>query len=192
MKRIFSIVLVTFLLLLVFTATISAQDYSIAVPEVEVWVFIESDGTLTIEYYYLFEVPPGAEPLDVVQLGMPADSTYTLDDISGTIDDMPIAGVSYSNYVDGVDIVLGSHTIPSGGSGVLYIQVNNVGNVFYSAESEDERDYASLQFMPNYYSSELSRGNTEFTFSIILPPGAKDGEVVWYSPKGWPGDESPS
>ena len=191
-KRSYLSALIALILLFCIATPIFAQDYSIAAPEVEVWVYLESDGTITIEYYYLFEVPPGAELLDFASIGMPADSSYSLGDISGTIDDFPFSGVSSSKYVDGVDLDFGANDIPSGGSGTMYMIAENVRNVFYSAASEDERDYASIEFMPNYFSSDLSKGSTEFTFTFVLPPGAQDGEVVWYTPKGWPGDETPA
>lgn len=169
-----------------------AQDYSFEVPEVEVNVYLESDGTAAIEYQYLFNNAPGAHAIDFVDVGMPGASTYNLSDITATIDGIPITDISSSQYVDGVALGLGSNAIQPGATGIVTMYAKNVRDIFYFASSDTGEDYASVQFQTNFFESGFTSGSTILTVTLHLPPGAKDGEIIWYSPKGWPGDETPA
>jgi hypothetical protein len=169
-----------------------AQDYSFEVPEVEVNVYLESDGTAAIEYNYLFKNAAGAHAIDFVDVGMPGASAYSLSDISATINAIPITDISSSPYISGVALGLGGNAIQPGATGIVYMYAKNVRDVFYFASSDKGEDYASIQFQPNFFDSGFSGGATKLTVTLHLPPGAKDGEVIFYSPKGWPGDATPS
>ncbi|MDP2965612.1 MAG: DUF2207 domain-containing protein [Pelolinea sp.] len=183
-----------FALTLSFTAILPvfAQDYSFEVPEVEVNVYLESDGTAAIEYQYLFSNAPGAHAIDFVDVGMPGASSYNLSDITATINNIPVTDISSSQYVDGVALGLDSNAIQPGATGIVYMYAKNVRDIFYSASSDKGEDYASVQFQPNYFESGFTSGSTKLTVTLHLPPGAKDGEIIWYTPKGWPGDETPA
>jgi len=184
------------LLALIFLFSISlpiyAQDYSFELPEAEINVYMESDGSITIEYFYLFRNAPGAHPIDYVDVGMPGSSKYSISNITATINDIPVTSIGDSEYVDGVELYLGANAIPAGGSGIVYMRAEQVRDVFYYASSDQEEDYASIQFMPNYFDASFSSGSTQMTVNLILPPGAVDGEAVWYTPSDWPGDETPA
>ena len=169
-----------------------AQDYSFEVPEVKVNVYLESDGTAAIEYQYLFRNAPGAHAIDFLDVGMPGASSYNLSDITAIINDIPIADISNSPYIDGVALGLGSNAIQPGATGIVYMYAKNVKDVFYFASSDKGEDYASIQFQPNYFDSGFTIGSTKLTVTLHLPPGAKDGEIIWYTPKGWPGDSTPA
>ena len=123
---------------------------------------------------------------------MPGASSYSLGDITATINDIPITDISSSPYVDGVALGLGSNAIQPGSTGIVYMYAKNVRDVFYFASSDKGEDYSSIQFQPNYFESGFTSGSTKMTVTLHLPPGAKDGEVVWYTPKGWPGVETPA
>ena len=88
--------------------------------------------------------------------------------------------------------VLGANAIPAGGSGVVYMRAENVGNLFYFASENESEDYASINFQPNYFGSDYVSGNTSLTFNFHLPPGLTDQEPRWINPKGWPGDDTPA
>ena len=191
-KRIFSSIFLALTLVLSIALPVLAQDYSFEVPEVEVNVYLESDGTAAIEYNYLFRNAAGAHVIDFVDVGMPGASSYNLGDITASINGNPITDISDSPYVDGVALGLGSNAIQPGDTGIVYMYAENVRDVFYFASSDKGEDYASINFQPNYFESGFTSGATKLTVTLHLPPGAVDGEVVWYTPKGWPGDETPA
>ena len=191
-KRIFSSIFLAFILWLSIALPVLAQDYSFEVPEVEVNVYLESDGTAAIEYNYLFRNAAGAHVIDFVDIGMPGASSYSLGDITASINGNTITDISDSPYVDGVALGLGSNAIQPGDTGIVYMYAGNVRDVFYFASSDKGEDYASINFQPNYFESGFTSGATKLTVTLHLPPGAVDGEVVWYTPKGWPGDETPA
>ena len=182
----------SFILLITAVLPVFAQDYSFEVPEVEVNVYLESDGTAAIEYQYLFRNASGAHVIDFVDIGMPGASSYSLGDITATINNIPITDISSSSYVDGVALGLGGNAIQPGATGIVYMYAKNVRDVFYFASSDKGEDYASIQFQPNFFESGFTSGSTKLTVKLHLPPDAKDGEVIWYTPKGWPGDENPA
>jgi hypothetical protein len=191
-KRILSSIFLALTLAFSFVLPVLAQDYSFEVPEVEVNVYLESDGTAAIEYNYLFRNAPGAHAIDFVDIGMPGASSYNLGDITASIDGVNITDISSSPYVDGVALGLGGNAIQPGGTGIVYMYAKNVRDIFYFASSDKGEDYASINFQPNYFESGFTSGSTKLTVTLHLPPGAVDGEVVWYTPKGWPGDETPA
>ena len=128
-----------------------AQDYSFEVPEVEVNVYLESDGTAAIEYNYLFRNAAGAHVIDFVDIGMPGASSYNLGDITATINGNPITDISDSPYVDGVALGLGSNAIQPGDTGIVYMYAANVRRMSFTLpHSEKGEDYASINFQPNY------------------------------------------
>ena len=53
-KKFFLPALLALSLLFAYTLPVFAQDYSFAVPEVEVHLYMESDGTTAIEYFFYF------------------------------------------------------------------------------------------------------------------------------------------
>lgn len=191
-KKFFLSALLALSLLITVALPVFAQDYSFAVPEVEVHLYMEADGTAAIEYFFYFENASGAHPIDFVDVGMPGASSYSLNNVTATINGSPISEIADSPYVDGIALGLGGNAIQPGDSGVVYMYIDGVSDIFYFASSESGEDYASVQFQPNYFSGDLSFGSTTLTVTLHLPPGAQDGEVVWYTPQGWPGDETPA
>lgn len=192
MKKRFFAVIASFVLLFGLAGTATAQDYFFEVPEQEIDVYIEADGSLTIEYYYLFQNGSGAHVIDFVDIGMPGNSQYSLSDITATIDNKPITDIQDSPYVDGVALGLGGNSIPSGASGIVYMRAENVGNQFYFASGDEEEDYASMRFQPNYFESDFVGGSSTMTVNIHLPPGVTEDEPRWFTPTRWPGDETPA
>ena len=179
-------------ILLTFAAPAAAQDYFFEVPEQQIDVFIESDGSLTIEYYYLFQNGNGAHVIDFVDIGMPGNSQYSLNDITATINSQPISDIQDSPYVDGVALGLGGNAIPSGSSGIVYMRAENVRGQFYFASGDEAEEYTSMRFQPNYFESDFVGGSSAMTVNIHLPPGMTEAEPRWFTPTRWPGDETPA
>ena len=193
MKKVrFSGILLALLFVLTVIQPVFAQDYYFEVPEEQVDIFLEADGTITIEYYYLFQNSASANAIDYVDIGMPGNSDYSLSNISATVDNKPITDIADSPYVDGVALGLGANAIQPGDSGVVYMRAENVGNLYYYASEKEEEDYTSINFRPNYFGSEYVSGNTALTVNFHLPAGLTHEEPRWINPKKWPGDDTPA
>ncbi len=170
-------ILIALLLVLTIAQPVLAQDYFFEIPEAEVYVYLESDGTVTLEYYYLFQNSASGHIIDYVDIGMPGNSDYSLSNVTATVDNQPITDISNSQYVDGIALGLGSNSIPSGGSGIVYMKVTGISKLFYFASEKEAESFASLNFQPNYFGSEYVSGSTKLTVNIFLPPGLTDQEA---------------
>jgi len=179
-------------LLVSIISPVFAQEYFFEVPEQDIHVSIEPDGSITIEYYYLFQNAAGAHIIDYVDIGMPGNSIYSLGDITATVDDQTITDIQDSGYVDGIALGLGANAIPAGSSGIVYMRAENVRGQFYFASLDEEEEYTSMRFQPNYYSSDFVGGTSDMMITFHLPQGLTDQEPRWFSPKNWPGDEVPA
>ncbi|MCD6356300.1 MAG: hypothetical protein J7L66_03345 [Anaerolineaceae bacterium] len=183
----------TCLVLLSFLITpVFAQDYFFEIPEQEIDIYIERNGSITIEYYYLFRNASGAHAIDFVDIGMPANSSYQLSDITATIDGHAITDITDSPYVDGVALGLGSNAIPAGSVGIVYMRAENIGGQFYYASIDEAEEYTSMRFQPNYYESSFVSGTSKMTITFHLPQELTDQEPRWFTPSNWPGDEAPA
>ncbi len=185
-------VLIALLLILCMAQPVLAQDYRFQVPEEQVNVTMESDGTVTLEYYYSFKNAEDGHIIDYVDIGMPGNSDYSLSNVTATVDNQPITDISNSQYVDGIALGLGSNSIPSGGSGIVYMKVTGISKLFYFASEKETEKYASINFEPNYFGSDYVIGSTKMTVNLILPPGLTEQEANWITPKGWPGADTPA
>jgi len=185
-------VLLTCVLILTTTIPVFAQDYYFEVPEAEVNIYLETDGSVTVEYFYKFKNTPGAHVIDYVDIGMPGNSEYSLSDITASVDNQPISDISSSPYVDGVALGLGSYAIQPGQTGIVYMRAENIRNLYYFASTEETEEYASIEFQPNFFESGFVSGNTQLTVNFYLPPGLTEQEPRYFTPKGWPGVATPA
>jgi hypothetical protein len=137
-------ILIALLLVLTISQPILAEaDYHFEVPEEQVNVSMESDGTVTLEYYYSFKNSAIGHVIDYVDIGMPGNSDYSLNDVTATVDGKSITDITRSQYVDGIALGLGDNSIPAGGSGVVYMKVTGISNIYYFASEKESEDYAS-------------------------------------------------
>jgi len=87
------------------------------VPEKQVDVYINNDGTVVLIYDITFVPDLGSHPIDAVDIGLPNDS-YDIANMRASIDGVPLADISDSPYVNpGVAVELGAHAIPPGHGG---------------------------------------------------------------------------
>jgi hypothetical protein len=168
-----------------------AQTYKFAVPESTANVYVNKDGTVSVEYTYVFQNSPNADPLDIVDVGMPTTS-YDLSSVTATINGKDVSRIAKSQYVDpGVEIHLGSGTIQPGKTGELRVHIGKIERMLFNAKSEEAEPYASFQFQPNYYGSEFVSGKTNMTVTLYLPPGLKENEPRYFPPENWHGSKEP-
>jgi hypothetical protein len=172
-------------------AAVQAQIHRFEVIEYEVEAYLEADGSLTLYYYMVFQNDPKADPIDFIDLGLP-QADYDYKNISGTIDDKPIPEIGPSSYVDGAELALQDLAIQPGQMGTVIVTVSNITGVLFPYDQPDKENYVNFQITPNYFGVQYERSNaTKYRMTIILPPEVGTDEGLYYTPSGWPGDETP-
>ncbi len=164
-----------------------AQDYSFNLGQLVVNVFLNEDGTIAIDYLFVFNNDPGADPIDFVDVGLP-NSSYRIGEITAEINGRPIREIEDSPYVTyGVALGLGPDAIRPGESGRIRVFVPRIERVFF-VDSTDP-DYASIQFSPTWFDSQIVRGSTDLTLTFHFPPGVQPEEPRWHdAPRGFPSE----
>ncbi len=183
-----------FLILILLAGNVNAvyaQDYRFQVPEQSVVVYVNTDGSINIDYTMTFLNDSGAHAIDIVDIGLP-NYQYELKDISAEIDGVPITRITHSDVVSpGISLYLENSEIPAGGTGTVRAYIQNVKEVIYPATQTESEDYASLLFSPNSYDSAYCYGDTNYQFTILLPAGIPDGEARHFIPENWPSSDAP-
>ncbi len=182
------------LLILVFAfgtaAHAFAQDlpYLFQVNKMVVHVYWNADGTMSLDYTWVFTNQSNAHPIDFVDVGMP-NSNFDMSSVTADVDGAAVS-VSRGDYAgsgSGFAVVMGDKTIPAGGSGTVHAYVGRVSQVLYP-DDEDEA-YASAAFAPTWFGSEYVEGTTDYTVVYHLPPNVQPEEPRWHSaPGGFPSE----
>lgn len=166
----------------------NAQTYRFRIPSYEVEAYLESDGSVTLYYYMVFENDISASPLDFVDLALPY-ANFDLRKIEATINDQPMPEINNSEYVHGAELALRQYAIQPGQSGTVIAWVRGITDILFPYDQGDRQDYVNFQFEPNYFGSEYDRSkNIQYRMTIILPPGVGTDAGVYYEPKNWPGE----
>ncbi len=162
-----------------------AQTYLFTVDQEVVNVFLNPDGTVAIDYVFVFTNNPGADPIDFVDVGLPNNS-YNIRDITADVDGRPITDIEDSPYVTfGVALGLGPNAIQPGQTGRVHIFVPQVSGLYFLDETDEL--YTSVQFANTFFGSEFVEGSTDLTVTFHLPPGIAPEEPRWQSaPSGFP------
>lgn len=172
-------------------APVLAQTYRFSVPQALTDVYVNEDGTVSLAYTYVFQNDRSADPIDIVDIGLPT-SSYDLGSVSATINGQPVQRIAESQFVDpGVEIHLGSNSIQPGEQGTLEVFIGTVERMLFRGEAQDDEGYASFQFQPNFFDSQFVSGQTDMTVTLHLPPGLTEEEPRYFTPEGWPGSEEP-
>ncbi|MGB9723723.1 MAG: hypothetical protein ACP5OO_01350 [Chloroflexia bacterium] len=181
------LLLVALIVLLAPAGTVRAQTYSFTLDREEVDVWINRDGTVRLAYAFTFTCDLGADPIDVVDVGLPNE--IRLDNVQAEANGEALSWIEPSPYVQpGVAVYLGGQAIRPGRSGTVRVWIEGVGKMLY----EDGRDpnYASIEFSPTWFDGSLVHGSTELTVRFHLPPGVQPEEPRWHaSPSGWPQEQ---
>lgn len=177
--------LVALIFLLAPAGTARAQTYSFSLDREEVDVWINRDGTVRLVYAFTFTCDSWADPIDVVDVGLPNEA-YDLGRIRAEVDGNPVFRIEPSPYVQpGVAVYLGTQAILPGQSGTVRVWVDGVRKMLY--EDSQDPNYASVEFSPTWFDGNLVHGFTEMTVRFHLPPNVQPEEPRWHaSPSGWP------
>ena len=163
--------------LVLLAPAVLAQDLRFTLDENRVNLYLEEDGTVTIAYDMTFTPDPGAAPITDVDIGLPND-TYNTSEVRASIDGVPLTNITESPYVNpGIAIGLGSHAIMPGQTGTLHVEVP-VRDMFY--QDTEDPEYASINFAPHYYGSDLVHGTTRLEVTFHFPPGVTAEEPRYH------------
>lgn len=185
MKRKFiSIISGIFILGVMLTASSTmarAQSYSFDVEYMECDVYIETDGSITIEYLITFYCHFGAHEIDWVDIGFPNEH-YDISSVEATINGKEISSskIGESPYVThGVEIGLGSDAIQPGERGTLYVKGNNPKMIY---EDYEDTSLASMEFSPTWFDDDFCDEYEELVVNIHFPQDLSEeyGDVVKY------------
>jgi len=178
----FAVILVVVFL---FPASAQAQTYSFSLDEEIVHVYWNQDGTMSIDYMFVFTNDTWASPIDFVDVGLP-NSNFDAGSINADVDGYPVL-VSRSEYQgggSGVAVVMGSAAIQPGQTGRVHVFVGTIRRVLYT--DSQESTYASAVFSPTWFGSEFVHGTTNLQVIFHLPPGVQPDEPRWHAaPAGW-------
>lgn len=180
MKRLLLALFAIVFLLLVPLGVAYAQTYFFSVPLEQVDVYWESDGTLTLDYQIVFQNSDNADPIDAVDLGLPNEN-YSVSNIAASVNGRPVSFIDYqSPYLDiGPAIYLGDASIPPGQTGTFRVRVTDISGVLYT--DNQDADYASAVFIPNFFGDEFVFGSSDITVIYHLPPGVQPAEPRWHT-----------
>ncbi|MBE0682493.1 MAG: hypothetical protein IH589_11315 [Anaerolineales bacterium] len=185
------IILITILLMAVnMPAAVFAQDlpYYFQVNKEDVHVYWNSDGTMSVDYVWVFTNQPNSHAIDFVDVGMP-NYEFDMGTVKADVNGVPVS-VSQNDYAgngSGFAIVLGGKSIPAGGAGTVHVYVGKIEQVLYP-DDEDEA-YASAAFAPTFFGSEYVTGTTDLTLTYHLPKDMAPEEPRWHAaPSGFPSE----
>lgn len=176
------------------TEVVSADSYSFSVPSARTELYINTDGTATIRYTYVFENDANTQAIDFVDVGLPT-AQFSLNNVNAAVNGSPVSNISYADpqYIfegQGVTLELGALSIQPGASGTVELTIFNIGGLLYRADEPE--DYASFLFMPNYFGSEFVNGKTEYEIILFLPPGLQSDQPIYFPAERWPGTDEPN
>ncbi len=188
MKRRLAILALLTILLLLLPGSAIAQTYLFQLDKETVNLFWNEDGTLAIDYVFIFSNDPSASPIDYVDVGIP-NANFDPSTIFADVDGNPVTDISQSGYQgngdSGVAVGLGDYAIQPGQSGQVHVFIGTVRQVLYP-DSQD-KNYASAVFIPTYFGSDYMHGATDLTVTFHIPPGVKPEEPRWHAaPPGFP------
>lgn len=158
-------------------ARAESEKYEFEVPREDVHVRVNKDSSIDFFYTILFKNDPLADPIDIVDIGMPTPN-YLPQECTASIDGVTLTDIRPSTVVSpGVEVHLGDMAIPPGLEGTFEFHGKNPEMVFTDTEREG---YASMQFKNTWWDSRYARGSTNLSFSIQFPPGVRNNETVYH------------
>ena len=169
-------VLFAMCLLIILAAPAAAQDYLFGVPDVEMQVFVQTDGSARIQYDITFQNSTGGHVIDIVDIGMPTKD-YDISNMTASISGAAITDIRPSEFVKpGVEIHLDRFTIPASGTGILHFEFTMPNMVYQDVTN---KELASLQITPTWFDGQFVQGSTNLKIAIHLPEGVNPDEMLY-------------
>jgi hypothetical protein len=181
-----------FVLMLAFSlaSNVFAQDlpYRFQVNKEDVHIYWNSDGTMSLDYTWVFTNLPNAHAIDYVDVGMP-NSQFDMGTVKADVNGSPVS-VSKGEYAgdgSGFAVVMGGRAIPAGGTAKVHVYVGKIEQVLYPDDNDEA--YASAAFVPTYFGSQYVSGTTDLTLTYHLPKDMAPEEPRWHNaPSGFPSE----
>ena len=180
---------VCLLLLFSVTGSVSAQaNYSFQLSKEIVNVYLNKNGSISLDYQFTFINDNGAHVIDFVDLGLPNDY-YEISSITAYVDGNPASVTTdYQGSGSGVGIALGNHSISN--TGTVNVKVGTITHMYYP--DQNDQNYTSSEFSPTFFGSSFVHGNTNMSVIFHLPTGVKPEEPRYHNAQsGWPGASEP-
>ncbi len=161
-----------------------AQTYIYSLPQQFIDLYINEDGTYSIDYLFIFVNDPSGPTMEYVDVGVP-NSNYDLNSVVAYANGVELSDIEESPYVKpGVAVGLGAQSIPAGQSGEVRVFIARVNDVLFP--DDDDENYASARFAPNFFEDGSISGGTETILTYHFPPGVQPDEPRWHSaPSGF-------
>jgi hypothetical protein len=176
---------------LAFPTGASAQSYSFSLTTEDVQAYWNADGSLSVDYTFVFQNDSGASAIDYVDVGVP-NANYSLGSVTADVNGQAVTDIQASPYVNpGVAVGLGSASIASGKSGSVHVRIGRVTGVLYP--DDQDSNYVSAVFSPTWFDSSYVHGSTDLTVTFHLPPGVGVDAGRYHLPgTNWPGSDQPA
>ena len=153
-----------------------AQNYSFSVPRMLLEVTPNKDASVLLEYTIEFTCNAGADPVDVVDVGLPHKG-YDISNMRASIAGYDATDIRKSEYIDcGVEVHLGPYAIQPGQSGEFHFACTMPNLVFQDTTNKDN---ASLQITPTWWGSQYVTGTTDLYIVIYLPESVELEEALY-------------
>ena len=186
--RLFALILALAILFSLTSAVSAQSNYSFQLTNEVVQVFLNKDGTMSLDYQLTFVNDPGAHVIDAVDLGLP-NNNYDMGSIRADVGGKPINVTNgYQGSGSGVALDLVNNFIRS--KGTVHAYVGSISRMFYP--DSNDQNYASSDFAPTYFGSQYVHGSTNLTVVFHLPPDVQPAEPRYHPAQNWPGDANPA
>jgi hypothetical protein len=151
-----------------------AQNYSFAVPELKMQVFVQPDASVKIIYDITFF--NYGSPIDIVDIGLP-HSGYDIGNMSASINGVGLERIYKSEVIDiGVEVHLQNQAIPSGESGTLHFECTMPDIVYQDTTNKEN---ASLQITPTWFDGSSVVGVSTIQLAVHMLEGVEPEGVVY-------------
>jgi len=181
-------VIIPLLIFLAIPNSVLAQTYLFSLDKLDVNVFVNEDGSVSIDYIFRFTNNPSASPIDFVDVGLPSNKfteTGVYADVNG--EQVAVSRSDYQGDGSGIAVVMGSKAIKPGQTGTVHVFIPNIAP--WLREDSNDKDYASFVFAPVTFGKQYMTGSTDISVTIHFPPGLLPDQPRWHAaPSGFPSE----
>lgn len=166
----------------------TSQTYRFTVTNQTAHVFVELDGSITIEYFITFVVASYSSTIDYIDIGLPTND-YDLSSVRANMTKGVTTHTIPQNRIERGDpqyIAIGvtlnlvglSARIFAGETATLHLVASNPKMLFVD---EVNASKASFNFVPNWFDPASSNYNfANYAVAFFFPPNSTDGSQLVY------------